>query len=156
MVLNWRKPAFHAVMYMAGYPTCKYLRFLKSIECKSPEELGQLQNEKLRQLLAHASKYVPYYNKIIAEAGLIKNNRIILENFSAIPPLTKEIIRRQEENLYSADYRKRKWYLNTSGGSTGRPVQFMQDRNCQSWDFACRFYYNLMAGKDVGEPELLL
>lgn len=156
MMLNWRKPAFHAVMSLAGYPAYRYLRFLKSIEYKSPEELLQLQNEKLRQLLEHANKYVPYYNKILAETAVVKNNRIILENLSAIPPLTKEIIRRQGENLYSADYKKRKWYLNTSGGSTGQPVQFMQDRNCQSWDFACRFYYNLMAGKDVGEPELLL
>jgi len=155
-MLNWRKPVFHAAMSLAGYSAGRHLRFLKSVEYESPEELLRLQEEKLCRLLEHAGRNVPYYRRILSEAGAIKNNRAVLENFTAIPPLTKTIIRREGENLYSADYRRRRWYFNTSGGSTGRPVRFLQDRHYQSWGLACRFYYNLMAGKDVGEPELLL
>lgn len=154
--INWRKPAFYAAMSVTGYSTFKHLRFLKSIEYKPQEELCRLENEKLRQLLEHAHKHVPYYKKVLAESEVVKDERVICENFASIAPLTKDIIRAEGENLYSSDYRKRKSYFNTSGGSTGQPVRFIQDRNYESWDFACRFQYNLMAGKDVGEPEMLL
>jgi len=143
-------------MSLAGYTACKHLRFLISAERASPEELNRLQDEKLRRLLDHAAANVPYYRDILTEAGVVGDGKVGGADFGAIPPLTKEIIRAQGEKLYSGDYKKRRWYFNTSGGSTGQPVRFIQDRNYQSWDFACRFYYNMMAGKDIGQRELLL
>jgi phenylacetate-CoA ligase len=132
------------------------LKFLKSVEYKPPAELTQLQEEKLERLFKHAYDKVPYYNKILSQARVIKNKAVNLANFHRIPVLTKAIIRREGESLYSKDYQKRGWYLNTSGGSTGEPVKFIQDRNYRAWAYACRFYYNLMAGKDAGEEELKL
>ncbi len=155
-MINWRKPIIGAALRIGGHPVFKNLNFLKSIEYKSPEELRRLQDEKLEQLLMHAYENVPYYSKKLSEAGVVKNKSIILENFHRIPPLTKEIMRREGENLYSRDYKKRGWYPNSSGGSTGEPVQFIQDKNYLSWAYAGRFLYNSWAGKDVGEPELKL
>ena len=155
-MINWRKSIIGAALRMSGYPAFKILRFLKSIEYKSPDELQKLQDEKLRALLLHAYKNVPYYNKILAEAGVVKNEDIILENFHRIPVLTKEIMRREGKNLYSGDYKKRGWYYKTSGGSTGEPVTFIQDKKYEAWRLAARFLFNSWLGKDVGEPELQL
>jgi len=155
-MINWRKPIIGVALRISGYPAFANLKFLKSIEYKSPEELMELQNEKLQQLLRHSFENVPYYNRILSEAGVVKNERIILENFHRIPPLTKEVMRREGENLYSRDYKKRSWHFNSSGGSTGEPVQFIQDKIYDSWAFAGRFLYNAWAGKEVGEPELKL
>jgi len=155
-MFNWRKGLIAAAFYIGGYPAFRYLKTLKSVEYKSPEELLQLQNEKLERLLLHTYENVPYYHRILPEADVIANNKVFLENFHKIPPLTKEIIRREGEKLYSADYKKRGGYFNTSGGSTGEPVKFIQDKNYRAWGFAGRFLYNAWAGKDVGQAELKL
>ncbi len=155
-MINWRKPIIDIALRLDGYPTFRYLRFLKSVEFNSTEQLKKLQNEKLERLLLHAYENVPYYHRILPKAGVIANNKLFLENFHKIPPLTKAIIRSEGENLYSADYKKRGGYFNTSGGSTGEPVKFIQDKHSRSWGFAGRFLFNSWAGKDVGEAELKL
>jgi len=155
-MINWRKGLIYTAFHLKGRPVLRNLGFLRSVEYKSPEELLQLQNEKLEQLLRLSYENVPYYSRILPEAGVVKNNRVFLENFNRIPPLTKEIIRREGENLYSADYKKRGGYFSTSGGSTGEPVKFIQDKNYQAWGFAGRFLFNSWAGKDIGQAELKL
>jgi phenylacetate-CoA ligase len=73
-----------------------------------------LSNYTLDRILEYASTHTNYYSKF----GLK------LENY---PILTKEIIRKEFDNLKSNELHKRKWFLNTSGGSTGEPVRFIQD-----------------------------
>ena len=68
----------------------------------------------LENMLNFASKHTKYYSKFGS----------YLENY---PILTKDIIRKEFENLKSDELHKRKWFLNTSGGSTGEPVRFIQD-----------------------------
>jgi phenylacetate-coenzyme A ligase PaaK-like adenylate-forming protein len=77
---------------------------------------------RLENILKHAINNTKYYSQF-------KNKS--LEEF---PILTKDIIRENFENLKSNDLDKRNWFLNTSGGSTGEPVKFIQDmefRNIQ-------------------------
>jgi phenylacetate-CoA ligase len=99
---------------------------------------------------------VPYYKKVLFESGVVRGGNVDLENYCVVPVLTKDIIRQQGEDLYSVDHRKRHAFLNRSGGSTGQPVIFMQDRHYEACSFASRFLFNHWAGKEIGEPELLL
>ena len=153
---NWRKTVLQVAAVVLGRRMFEHFEYLKKIEYERPETLARLQDEKLGGLLMHAYANVPYYHKILEDAAVIKNGKVYLENFQRIPVLTKDIIRSQGENLYSKDYRKRFWYPNSSGGSTGEPVRFIQDRNYKDWSFACGYYFNYMAGKDVGQPEVKL
>jgi phenylacetate-CoA ligase len=155
-MLNWRKPLIGLALNLTGRPVFKCFRYLKSIEYETSERLRQLQDEKLEKLLLHAYSNVPYYGRILPETGVIKNGRVFLENFGNIPVLTKDIIRREGENLYSKDHKQRHSYKNSSGGSTGEPIEFRQDRQYQAWGLAARFLYNLWADKDVGQPEIKL
>jgi len=80
-----------------------------------------LVNYSLDKILKFASTHTKYYSKF----GTDLNN---------YPILTKDIIRNNFEALKSDDLDKRKWFYNTSGGSTGEPVKFIQDmefRNLQ-------------------------
>lgn len=155
-MINWRKPVMAAFFKITGRHVFEHLNYLKSVESKSTEEIFHLQQEKLTTLLMHAYKNVPYYSEILPEAGVIQNGKVNLENFPNIPILTKDIIRDQGQNLYSKDHKSRHSFSNTSGGSTGQPVTFLQDRNYKDWSMACRLYYNQMAGKDVGQREIKL
>ena len=67
--------------------------------------------------------------------------KLPLSKFNNIPILTKTIIRQYREHLVSDDYVKRKWYYNSSGGSTGEHVRFIQDDIYDKWSFATFYYY---------------
>lgn len=105
------------------------------------EKLLGLQERYLRSLLLHVHYNVPYYSQIFNEIGLIKKDAVDLSQFVRIPILTKEIIRKHHEELISKDYKSRKWYYNSSGGSTGEPVRFIQDDIYGRWRNATNNYY---------------
>ncbi|MFH1371297.1 MAG: phenylacetate--CoA ligase family protein [Planctomycetota bacterium] len=155
-MFNWRIVLLRMTAHILGRKMFKHLDFLKKIENETPETFARYQEEKLSKLLIHSYMNVPYYRKVLDEAAVIREGKVCLENFQHIPVLTKDIIRREGENLYSRDHTKRSSYPNSSGGSTGEPVRFIQDRHYKDWSLACAFYLNTMAGKDVGEPELKL
>jgi len=98
-------------------------------QSRSVNEERQL--EKLNLLLNSAYKNVPYYKRVLEECGVVRNGQVKLQagsDIEAIPFLTKDIIRKEKGNMFSVDYQKRGSQENSSGGSTGEPVVFMQDR----------------------------
>lgn len=154
--MNWRKPLIFAGLYLSRNKIPEHLKEIKEIERLSQKEIKKYQGEKLRRLLLHSYKNVPYYKRVLNGSGVIVDEEVNLENFDKITTLNKETIRREGKNLYSRDYKKRDYYINTSGGSTGEPVQFIQDDFYKSWNWTNKFYYDAMIGKDVGEPEIKL
>lgn len=154
--MNWRKPLIFAGLYLTGSKIPRYLREIERVSRLSQDEIKESQDEKLKKLLLHSYQNVPYYHKILPESGVIIDGEVHLENFDKIPILTKAIIRNEDENLYSSDYMKRKPYENSSGGSTGEPVIFIQDKKYDEWNTATKLYFNQMLGKHVGEKELKL
>ncbi len=96
------------------------------------EKVVNSQLVQLNNLLNHAYNNVPHYRNIIKGSGLVIDERIELKSInqlSELPILTKNIIRKEKNNLYSTDIDARNASRNTSGGSTGEPVVFMQDSN---------------------------
>jgi phenylacetate-CoA ligase len=151
--MNWRKPLIYGLLYLTGSRIPSNLKEIEKVSRFSLKQKEDYQKKKLRKLLLYAYKNIPYYNKILAE--VVVNGKVDLDNFSKIPFLTKEIIRREGKNLYSKEKRKGV-YKNTSGGSTGEPVKFIQDKNYDEWNIATKIYYNKKLGKDLGEPEIKL
>ena len=129
--MNWRKPVIFGLLHLTGSGIPKYRKEIEELQYKPQDEIRRYQENKLKQLLLHAYENVPYYNKILKDSEVVIDGNVILANFSRIPLLTKEIIRKEGTNLYSKDYKSRKPYENTSGGSTGEPVKFIQDK--QYW-----------------------
>ena len=117
---------------------------------KQHSEAKLINQEKyLKNLLLHAYHNVPYYNRIFREIEIIKDADVDLSKFDKIPILTKEIMREHHEELLSKDYMTRKWYYNSSGGSTGEPTRFIQDAYYKKWTNATnKYYYRDMLGID--------
>jgi phenylacetate-CoA ligase len=107
-------------------------------------------NRLLVQLLAHCRRSVPYYAEIMKKVG---------DDFEhdpasyllRLPILTKGLIRAHIEQLKSQDLGQRKWYFNTSGGSTGEPVKLIQDRDYGDRSNALQEFYSSWAGAGVGD-----
>jgi len=120
-------------------------------------ELQRLQNEKLRNLLLHAWRNIPYYSYLLNKCGVVKKNmKIDMNRFHEIPLLDKVTIRNNFDNLKTKDLEDGEWYFNTSGGSTGEPVQLIQDANYMEWKMAVKSYFDEWTGFNVGCRKLKL
>lgn len=127
-----------------------YTRFHK-------EDASAIGAEKTTQLLgrmlSHCRQHVPYYAEIL---GRVSNSQAPEEVLSKLPILTKSLIRENFQALQSDDLSRRKWYYNTSGGSTGEPVRLIQDRDYHDQTRAIAYLYQSWTGWDIGDSELRL
>lgn len=102
--------------------------------------------EKLREILRYAVENTAYY----AEAFAGREPEI--EN---APVLTKAVLRQSYGEICSSISRKG-LYENTSGGSTGEPVKFLQDREYYDKNFGNKILFGLLNGKRPGDFEIKL
>ena len=114
------------------------------------EQGSDLAHNYLGALLEYASTHVPYY------AGLLPATDA--EAFRRLPILTKERISDNFEELKSDHLYRHKWHLNSSGGSTGRPQTFVQDKVFKQWSLATQtYYYRRFLGMDYPQvPKIVL
>lgn len=104
----------------AGSQICESVRHFKANEA----------DILLYKLLQHCYQQVPYYSTII------DTKKDLVTQFRDMPLLTKEVIRSNFERLKSEDLYHREWFLNSSGGSTGRPITLVQDKEFRDWSNA--------------------
>ena len=120
----------------------------------SAERTANFLRDHLQKILVHAYHNVPYYNRVLRQAGVItQDDEVDLSKFGRVSILTKEIIRAQGANLLSSDRGTRRWHYNSSGGSTGEPLRFIQDEVYNRWgDAAAYYWYKDILGID--EPDV--
>ena len=154
-------PRIHRLLYTTvlniGGETLSKLEFLIELERSSPERVQNVQQERLRQLLEHASLHVPYYRRILAEAGVATGSgEIALEHFDKIPLLDKSELHSNYHDLKSDDLDKRRWYENSSSGSTGQTAHFIQDKDYADWGRALGHLFDQWADYTIGEPKFVV
>jgi len=114
---------------------------------KNETTLLNFEMSQLQSLLLHARQNVPFYCK--RTKNIVKDRDSDFDEFRKIPLLIKRDIRRYGERLTSKDINTRKWFYNSSGGSTGEPVRFVQDETFDRWWIASkRIYYESIVGID--------
>jgi len=145
---SFRKWLYFTLLALRGQPLGAYYeRFVREDQKGiSPDTTKEL----LIRLLDHCQRSVPYYAEVMHRAGNTYH-KDPEEYLQRLPVLTKEIIRTHFDDLKSVDLPQRKWYFNTSSGSTGEPVRFIQD-----WDHAARtgaisLLFSRLVGHEVGE-----
>jgi phenylacetate-CoA ligase len=157
MHINWRKPIINLLLKTSGSKVMDHLETIKWLDSQPYSVVKRYQDQKLKKLLFHAYKNVPYYQLLLPKVGVIDEcGRVNLARFSSVPPLTKDIIRKAGSALYSRDHKKRGSYENTSGGSTGEPVRFLQDRDYSDWNIANKIFYKTFVNQSIGDKELRL
>ncbi len=130
---------------------------LRRWEQLDPQQTRQLQKKKLKNILEHCYKNVSYYRSVFEDIDIVDNDgQINVDQFETLPLLDKETIRSNFETLKSADIPSRCWYQNTSGGSTGEPVTFIQDQSYENWNRAVTMLFREWTGYRPGEPSIKL
>jgi phenylacetate-CoA ligase len=150
---NYRQWLYFSIFQLRGVPVGRYYKqFLKDVQSGIPVETS---NNLLIRLLSHCNHSVPYYAKIIQSLGdyYLKDPEEYLKHF---PVLTKDDIRNNFDDLKAVDLSKRHWFHNTSGGSTGDPVRFIQDRYYSARSGGIGLLFSKLIGREVGEYEVRL
>jgi phenylacetate-CoA ligase len=138
-----------------GKTTLSLLARLEKSQWLSPQELQSLQLERLRQLLLFAYREVPYYRDVFQTNGIIPEQIRSLGDFSRIPPLDKEIMRKHFDALQPQRLPRGTQKMST-GGSTGSPVTVLVDRERAAFTDAARMRAHRWHDADVGEREIVL
>lgn len=154
-ILLREKIAFITINLVAP-KSWKYMKNGFTLFHSSRKELKEYQDKQYQDLLLYAYMHTAYYRKIFDSIGLIVNGKVIKERYDDIPILTKDIIRAEGDNLISNEAKKRGAYHNTSGGSTGNPVRFIQDKEYFFHNFGDKILFGVLNDKLPGEKEIKL
>ena len=106
----------------------------------------------LSAMLRHAVTNVPRYREL-ASLAIEDDPFAALASF---PLMSKTMIRESGDDLNSADLSHRKWFHNSSGGSTGTPVTVIQDAEYMDRVRAVESFGSYVFGLERGQPLVLL
>lgn len=114
---------------------------------KEDYNFEQKQKDLLFAILNYAKENVPYYRTLLKDIHLEKKN--IIHILKELPLLTKEIIRKEGNNMNSVEFEKVFSYWMNTGGSTGEPLRFPASKNFEHVHARC--LYTVMGGnkKDI-------
>ena len=118
----------HALLYVSGSMLPKQLQDIAVFERLSPGQIKRCSESRLKALLLYAYREIPYYHGVLAEAGVVSDEEVRLENFNRIPVLTRGTI--MKENIL------------------GRGLVVNQEAN--------RVYFNWLHGNSLYDPELIM
>ena len=116
------------------------------------ETITIFQKERLEKLIQHAYRTTPYYRELF-QRELLKAET---PELSHIPPLEKQNIREQLDALCSTAFTADRRIKNATGGSTGTPLVFYQDRAYWNQRNLSVYYFDRWTGWDFGEPQLII
>jgi phenylacetate-CoA ligase len=102
-------------------------RELETHQWLSPQQVQELQWNKLKALLAHAYEHVPYYRQLFDEHGIEPAGIQTPDDYLCVPLLTKEIMQAHQSSLVARNISRDQLLENHTGGSTGQPLTFYQD-----------------------------
>ena len=111
------------------------------------ETIAAFQRQRLEKLLKHAYHTTPYYHEVLKPES---------PDILQIPTLEKQHIREQLERLCSTAFTEQQRFQNATGGSTGTPLTFYQDRNYWNQRNLSVYYFDRWAGWNFGEPQLII
>lgn len=150
-----RLAAFFALQQLAGSRAWAAYRTFRRMERWSAGELAAWQAARLRDLLAHATRAIPFYRETLGAnatgASLqdfpILRKEDLASRFTALmqPDLRAEYEGRRARARYS-------WVEVTSGGTTGIPTTVLHDPAFRDAGRAARLYAMDLAGFPFGTP----
>ena len=142
------KVAWHAYnTYRKGIHYPSELSQAAALLDASREAIRTFQQVRLAKLIRHAYHTTPYYHELLKTEA---------PDIIQIPPLEKHNIREDLDRLCSDRFTREERIKNTTGGSTGTPLTFYQDRNYWNQRNLSVYYFDQWAGSDLGEPQLII
>ncbi|WP_029038376.1 phenylacetate--CoA ligase family protein [Salinimicrobium xinjiangense] len=120
-----------------GTKILETLNFLRDSQSWDQDRIRNYQNEKLKSLVNHAYKNVPFYRDTFNELKLSPSDIKTQDDLYKIPVLTKEIARRENHRLLVKNHSSLgKIKKGKTGGTTGSPLLIYKDVTDRSFTWA--------------------
>jgi phenylacetate-coenzyme A ligase PaaK-like adenylate-forming protein len=141
--------AYLPAQRLQGVDVCRYERELTPNQTLSAEELESIRDEKIRLLVAHAYRHVPFYRRLFDDAGIVPEDVGGYRDLQKIPVLTKRTILDHEGDLLAGPWKGRAFQRKTSG-STGMTLHFKKEAEALARNdaimFRCYGWYGIRLG----------
>jgi phenylacetate-CoA ligase len=130
-----------------------YYETLSGTQWLSPEQLRELQDEKLRRLVRHAYRSVPYYRVRMQQSRLHPEDIRTQEDLVKLPKLTRADVRKHlyfdimQEGVSQGDLLKL-----TMSGQPGEPFLAFADRAAVEFRWAASMRFRDWTGYRFGQP----
>ena len=128
-------------------------RELKREQFLSNAAIQSIQEIRLKALLKRAYNDTPYYKALLDNQDISVSD-ISLGNLAKIPLLTREKLQNNFENILCRGAKG--IHKNSSGGSTGNPVNFYQDLEYRKFSDACELLFYDWMGVSQGDKKAIL
>lgn len=157
--LRWRAymSSFEQTHWTITREVEHYYTTLNTTQWLAPSSIRELQDEKLRRLVRHAYRSVPYYRGRMQELKLRPEDIQTRDDLHKLPLLTKDDVRRHihfdmmQEGVSHADILR----ISTSG-STGEPFICYADRAQLEFRWAATLRSQEWTGYRFGDPTVRL
>lgn len=119
------------------------LQKLELMDTLNEEEIKLIQAEELRKIIIHAYENTAYYKKVFDEIEFDPYKSMYPQDIKKIPLLTKACIEENFDDLQAENVKD--YYVATTGGSTGRALTVLLDKESIYKEKA--FIYNFWKSK---------
>jgi phenylacetate-CoA ligase len=153
--LHWRAymASFSRTHWMLTRDVERYYEVLCKTQWLAPAQLRELQDEKLRRLVRHAYRNVPYYRVRMQEARLRPEDIRGQADLHKLPLLGKDDVRRHLHfDILSENHDKRELLRISTSGSTGEPFVVYADRAQLELRWAATLRSQEWTGYRFGDP----
>ncbi len=137
-----------------GHDSVAVRQRLEASQWLAPDELAQLQLQRLKVFLADIGRRVPYYQRLFAEHGFRPSDLGGVHELARLPLLTKALIREHSEALKAQGHGPLSRY--NTGGSSGEPLVFYIGKARKSHDVGAKWRATRWWGVDIGDREAVI
>jgi len=127
------------------------LKKLTASQYLDKDSFQGLRLDKLHSLLQHAYEHCPFYRERFDKARVKPDHIRNFDDLVFIPPLTKDDLVLQADNLRAENISDDMVHRSATGGSTGRHTPFYRDNDSLNRKEAARFRYMNWTGWRVGD-----
>jgi phenylacetate-CoA ligase len=128
------------------------LAFLNESQFWPLDQLQAYQDEQLASLIKHVYNTVPYYRRVMDERKLVPEDIRTTADLPKLPVLTKDIVRREGDNLRSRGFPEKQVVHMHTSGTTGAGLQFDVSARGIHYQWATWWRHHQRFGMDIGQP----
>lgn len=142
----------HSAYRAYGLDVFRRYAWLKETESWSPEERQKWKLERLNSILHFTWENVPFYRDFWSAHGVRQATLRHIDELKAYPILRKETFRNHWEKIRPREVNRIPHICKNSGGTTGKPVHYLLDREQWAVMQAFQLWGWARAGYSFGDP----
>lgn len=111
----------------------------------SADRLADYRDRRLRKMVDHCYRTVPYYTRLFNELGVAPSRIKTIDDLRLLPVLSKDDVRVCPDDFLSNDYRGKRLIHRHTSGTTGSSFQFVMDPSAyrEQWAVVWRYWEGL-------------